>query len=471
MPEPGFVEGDAGTARGGAARWVPKGSLANFLVQSSALAAGARLLALVAGIGSQAFLARLVPPDALGTYFLMQSVVLLAANMGEFGLNRPISRLVAADVGKGDSGAALRVLRSSIEIAAISAFVVVAFVLAGPGEWLALHVFDSRGMADGVAMLGLWILGRIVLDIGSAALQGLHRVGLAALLSGALAPTFIAVASGCLLLWSVSVDLAGVVIIATTATVLGALICVLLLGSSFRGVRSVGPSRRRELIVSTLPVFASGVLQVAAVQADIWVVGVQLDSEEVALYGAAKRLATLVGFPLLVLAAVVPPMMSDLFGKNERSRLESLLRAATMVASVPTCVGLIVFTFFGSEILELAYGEAYVVALPLLQILCVERFLYTLLGTGSLLLLMTGHEQTVLRITLISSVYSIAALYIGGRLGGSTGVALGFSLSSIATAVWYFLAGKRMTGIWTHANPLAIGQILEVLQRMAQPKS
>ncbi len=455
----------------GASRWVRKGSPAGFLVQGSAAAFAARLLALVAGIGSQAALARLVPPESLGTYFLMQSIVLLAANVGEFGLNRPLSRMVAEDVGKGEAGPALEVLWSSLQISALSAFVVLVFVTAGPGEWLAIHVFDSRGMGDAVALLGLWIVGRIVLDIGSAALQGIHRVGVAAFLSGAIAPTFIAVASGLLLYGNVSVDFEGVVVIATSATAVSGLICLALIRSSFQGVRRSGPSRRPALIAASFPIFAGGILQVAAAQADLWIVGAQLDPEEVALYGAAKRLGGLVGFPALVLAAVVPPLMTDLYSKNQRSRLEALLRAATTVASAPMFLGLGVSLLFGREILGLIFGEAYADAVPLLDIFCAERFLFTLLGTGSLLLVMTGHERSVLRITFISSIYSLVALYLGGYLGGAIGVALGSALSSVVTAAWFFLEAGSKTGIWTHANPMAIGHIVEVLQRMTRARS
>ena len=114
----------------GPSRWVPKGPLSGFLVTGTAWAFGARLLALVAGVASQAFLARLIPPESLGAYFLVQSVVIMAANIGEFGLNRPIARMLSADVGQGRSGPALRTLWSALELSLVSAFVVLAFVVA-----------------------------------------------------------------------------------------------------------------------------------------------------------------------------------------------------------------------------------------------------------------------------------------------------------------------------------------------------
>jgi len=450
---------------------VPKGSLSSFLVTGTAWAFGARLLALFAGIASQAILARLIPPESLGAYFLIQSFVIIAANVGEFGLNRPIARMISTDLGQERPGAALRALWSALEISAMSAFVVVVFITAGPGKWLSIHVFDSQTMADSVALIGLWIIGRIVLDIGSAALQGLHRVGISSFLSSALSPTLIAVAFGSLLLVNASVDFETAMRIAAGATISSALLCVLIVARPFSSVRASGPSRRRELFASTLPVFGAGILQVASAQADIWIVGAQLNPEEVAFYGAAKRLTTLVGFPVLVLAAVVPPMMADLYARDERSRLEGLLRMATTAVSIPMLCGLSIFLLFGSEILSLAYGDAYAPAAPLLHILCVERFVYTILGTGSLLLVMTGHERAVLRITLVSALLSFVALYVGGRVGGTVGVAVGFSVSSIGTTIWYFLEARRRTGIWVHVNPMATGQMVEFLKRMARVKS
>jgi len=164
-------------------------------------------------------------------------------------------------------------------------------------------------------------------------------------------------------------------------------------------------------------------------------------------------------------------MMVGLYARDERKRLEGLLRAATAAVCVPMLAGLAILLSFGSQILTLAYGEVYAAAVPLLQILCLERFVFTFLGTGSLLLVMTGHEGAVLRITLVSSLFSFLALCLGERLGGTAGGAVGFTISSSAMAIWYFIEAHRRTGIWVHANPMAMGQMMEVIQRMARARS
>ena len=448
------------------ARWVPKGTLSGFLIQGAAWAFIAQILSIISGVASQIFLARLLSPDVLGVYFLTQSLVLVLANVGSFGLNRPIARYVSADVGSGRVGAARRTVLSAAGIASLSGFGVILVFLAGAGSWIAYSVFDTPLMAVGPYLVALWIATRIALTIGSAVLQGLHRVGLAALFNGALSGTLLAVSCGAMLAMGISVEYRGVIAISAGATLVSALFCIALVWIPFSKVRSTGPLRTRSLVSSALPIFGAGIVQIITLQADLWIVGVQLDASDVALYGAAKRLTVLVGFSLMVLAAVIPPLVSDLYSKGDRQRLQRLVRAATTVASIPAAAVFVLFMLSGSMILELAYGESYVGAATVLKILSAERVIYILMGSGPLILAMTGHEKMVFRITVVSAPISLLTIWVGSRIAGLLGVSLGFAISSVATGMWYWLGTHRRTGIWSHANPLAIRPIAEVCRRM-----
>jgi len=452
------------TARG-PAQWVPKGALSRFLLQGAAWAFVAQMLALVGGFSSQVLLARLLSPEGLGIYFLTQSIVIVVANVGEFGLTRPLSRLISTDLGSGRSGHALRALRSAISIAAVSGvFVVVVFGIGG-GDWLATSVFDSPLMAGGIGLVTLWIGSRMILNIGSGAIQGMHRVGLAAFLHGALIPTTLALVCAGLLWTGTSVDYDSIIAICAVTTIVGAGLAVFVVWLPFAGVRPDGPPRTRVLFASTLPIFGAGILQVASVQADLWIIGSLLTSSDVALYGAAKRLTILIAFPLSILAFVVPPLISDLYARGERTRLERLVRASTTAASLPAVVAFVIFMLFGTEILTLAYGEIYAEGSVLLYILVAERIFFLMLGPGSLVLVMTGHERVVFRITMVSATVSLLALYFGGRFGGVQGVAIAYAFASGATGFWYLIAARLHTGMWVHATPFALKPIAEVIQR------
>jgi O-antigen/teichoic acid export membrane protein len=473
QPEPadrGETGGSSG-ASDGPAQWVPKGALSRFMLEGAAVAFVAQALALLSGFGSQVLLARLLSPEGLGVYFLTQSLVIMTANIGELGLNRPVARMLSTDVGAGRVGAALRVLRSAAGIAAVWGSLVVLAFVSGLGQWIAWNVFDSAMMAGSMVLVGIWIAGRIVLDLGAAVHQGLHRVGLSAMLNSAFAPTILTVSCGLLLLTGTRVDYEMAIAIASGATVVGGVLCIAMAWRPFSGIVADGPSRMGALFAGTLPIFGAGMLQVAAVQADLWIVGAQLSASDVALYGAAKRLTVLVGFPLTVLAFVVPPLIADLYSRGEHERLQRLVRASTTAASLPAAAAFVLFVLFGEEILSLVYGSVYANGVTILQILIAERFVFLMMGPGSLSLVMTGHERVVFRITIVSATLSLLAMYLGGQLWGLNGVAAAYAVTSSATGLWYLLEARRQTRIWVHINPLAVKPIFEVLRSRFRIKS
>jgi O-antigen/teichoic acid export membrane protein len=435
------------------------------MLQGAAVAFVAQLLALFSGFASQVLLARLLSPEGLGIYFLTQSVVIMAANVGELGMPRPIARMISTDVGSGRVGAALRALRAVAVIGGLWGLIVIAAFASGLGEWIAVRIFDSSVMAASVAVVALWIGSKIVLDLGAAVLQGLHRVGLSSIFSGTIVPTTVAASFGMILWVGHDIRYHDAIWITSAATFGASLIAAALVWAPFSGVVADGPTRTRALLSSTLPIFGAGMLQVCAVQADLWIVGAQLSPSEVALYGAAKRLTVLVGFPVAILGFVVPPLIADLFARGERERLQRLVRAATTAASAPAFAAFVLFVLFGEQVLAIAYGEIYAEGSTILRVLIADKLFFLTLGPASLTLVMTGHERVVFRITMVSATTSLLAMYLGGRHFGPNGVAVAYAVTNSATGLWYLFEARRQTKIWVHLNPLAIRPIIEVVQR------
>jgi O-antigen/teichoic acid export membrane protein len=450
----------------GPSQWVPSGgALSRFMLRGAAVAFVAQLFALVSGFTSQVLLARLLSPEGLGIYFLTQSVVIMTANVGELGMPRPIARMISTDVGSGRAGAALRALAAVAVIGGGWGLLVVAAFASGLGDWIAVRIFDSSVMAASVVVVALWIASKIILDLAAAVLQGLHRVGVSSVFASAIVPTTIAVSCAVMLWAGVEIRYQHAIWIASAATIVAGAIAVVLVWTPFSGVVADGPPRMRALLSSTLPIFGAGMLQVAAVQADLWIVGAQLSPSEVALYGAAKRLTVLVGFPVAILGFVVPPLIADLFARGERERLQRLVRAATTAASAPAFAAFLLFVLFGEQVLAIAYGDVYAEGSTVLRILIADKLFFLTLGPASLTLVMTGHERVVFRITMVSATTSLLAMYLGGRHFGPNGVAVAYAVTNSATGLWYLFEARRQTKIWVHLNPLAIRPIMEVVQR------
>ncbi len=89
----------------------PARNLAQRLFAGTAWALVFKVVSLASGLAVNAFLARLLPPDQLGAYFLALSIASFAAIVARFGLKQTVVRLVAEAIAKGLPGRAGKALR------------------------------------------------------------------------------------------------------------------------------------------------------------------------------------------------------------------------------------------------------------------------------------------------------------------------------------------------------------------------
>ena len=181
---------------------------------------------------------------------------------------------------------------------------------------------------------------------------------------------------------------------------------------------SLGP-----ILVISMPLLIVNLTNMAYGQASIWMVGNFSTEEEVAFFGAAHRLAAFVSAPLLVISAVIPPMIAELFANGSTQRLETLLRISSSISVLPAGTLLIVFFLIGEEVLGLIYGDYYRQAYQLLVILGSAQFVFVLTGPAALALAMTKHQNSLMFITPASMIALLLLGVWGGREYGAVGVA------------------------------------------------
>lgn len=182
---------------------------------------------------------------------------------------------------------------------------------------------------------------------------------------------------------------------------------------------------------------------------DVWVLGVFRPPEEVALYGAAVRLAALASMPLMVVNAVVPPFIAELHGREQTGDLELMLRATATAALAPTLCVLAFFLFEGKTALSALYGPFYAHASGVLLISGFSAFTDVATGACGLALMMTGRGSQVLWISLAGAILALAIKITLVRRYGGVGVAAGAAIGFTAQNLAMLFAVKRDLGMWT----------------------
>lgn len=435
-PTAGGMQGSAGTwsrlAAGG--RWV---------VMGKAVAAGTTVLA-------NAILARFLAPAELGAYFLLLSLVLTLANTSHLGMNHAVIRFTAEAMGRQDEGRARLALSRSILVGGAGALAGGAVLLGPSGAWLA-GIFTSPLLASVLPPAAIWLVAFAVQNLLAEAFRGLHDIRMSTLFSGTLYGVInVALFGAAWIIWR-NGSLRHVVTLSSISATAVAVIAVAVIARRIRPMRRGGELPFAELLRAGIPLWISTLTLYAISQMDLWIMGATRAPAEVAVYGAAARLVTTLAMPLLIVNAVLPPVIADLYGRGEVARLEETLRRTAALAALPALAVMVLITVFGRQLLELVYGPYYRAGWIVLLILGVGQLINVLAGSCGTTLMMTGHQNTMMFISVFSAtLMAVLAIVLGSRWGG-VGVAVAAATGITVQNILMWTFAKRLTGLRTHA--------------------
>ena len=140
------------------------------------------------------------------------------------------------------------------------------------------------------------------------------------------------------------------------------------------------------------PLWLTSLGFLALSQSDLWIIGIFLPQDDVAVYGATLRLVALVTIPLLIVNSVVPPIIAEMYTKGEKKELERILRSASTIAIVPALIIFVTFALFGKFILGTIYGKYYSEGAYVLSILSLGQLVNVAVGSCGMVLMMTGYQ-------------------------------------------------------------------------------
>jgi O-antigen/teichoic acid export membrane protein len=202
------------------------------------------------------------------------------------------------------------------------------------------------------------------------------------------------------------------------------------------------------------------VLTFASSQASIWIAGISCSHDQLALFGAAGRLAMVVTLPLDMIGLAVISTISEL---HAQGRLAELQRVLQLTAGAAAIVALLAFTamlILPATILDVTFGPFYRNAATVLLILGAGQLVSSMTGSCGYTLTMTGHHNWNLSVNLVATVLLIA---IGPLAAAHFGIAALALVSATILAfknVVLLLLVRKLIGVWTHARPAQAATLL-----------
>ena len=416
----------------------------------------------VTGLVVNALIARLLRPEDVGVYFLVVSGIGVAVVVSQLGLQHAVVRLVAEALGAGEPAQAGGVIRFILLVGCGLATLV--GVVIGIFGSTAVGLFTDHTLVPGAAILmGIWVVAKTAEGLIAESFRGLHDIRLATLHSMLLGNLLLALLLGSLWLSS-RADLLVVLALSVSATIAATVIGCRLL---YCQLTALGPF---VLPISThvmgiaAPMFVTGVMLIVISQADLWIVARSLSAEQVAIYGAASRLVQLIMVPMLIVNAVIPPFVASLHREGRIAELEQIVRAAATVSCVPTACVLLVLWIAAAPLLEMVYGPFYRAGAETLVLISAGQLINGLVGASAMVLMMTGHQFSLMVISVLCGVFLIVGGLVMVEFHGMAGVAAATGLSIALHGILSLLWVKHKTGMWTHCGGLAsIRQVRKAL--------
>jgi O-antigen/teichoic acid export membrane protein len=443
-------------------------SLKRRLLSGSIWAVAGRFGGAMVGIAIASLLTFVIPPEEVGAYNLALSIVSFGALVGALGLPKTVVRLVAENVGLNRSGRARRVIYTVLGLGFVGTLLTSLAYYLVIGDLIERRLFDSPLLVGITGLIAGWIAIAIVQEITAETFRGFHDIRWATLLGGLatggksgglIMKVLMLGVLALLVVKGAGVDLRTVMVVSIGAGSVSVLLsCWLLYGK----VSSLGskateeePVSTREVLDDAVPFLAIAMTAFVLQAADIWILGA-LDSERaVAVYANASKLVTFVVMPLLVVNLVMPPIVAEMYAQGNSARLERTLRAFSTLAGVPSLLVLVGFMLLGRPILGLVYnGDVYHsdTAWLVLLILSAAKVVAVWSGSCGLVLQFTGHQASMLRVSLLTSplffVLAIPATMRYGPIGVAAAAAL---ITSLQNVIMVLLA-RRKTGMWTHVS-------------------
>jgi O-antigen/teichoic acid export membrane protein len=397
------------------------------------------------------------------------SLTTAGAVLSQLGLQQAVVRLVAESMGRDQPGRARASVLFAYRHVSLGILVVSAFLLLGGGTWLALEVWESPTLAGALVAVTVWLAMISLQVLTSETFRGFKDLGRASLFGGVITGVLtLGVVAG-LVAWRGHVSLVEVVWICAIATAVSLMLGVTMVRHRLRDLPRGESIPPRDVFSISLPLWVSGLAAYAISQAALWIVGAFLPKQDVGLYFAALRLVNLVSMPLVLVNLIVPPFIAELYARGEKARLQRVVRAAATMAGLPAFLILSAFMLFGRPIMALVFSEPYAAAAPILALLSVGYLVNVWTGSCGFCLSMTGHQTTLMKITLVSGALSVGgSLLVVGRFG-AIGVAAVVGATSIIQNMSMWVAARYHVGIWTHAAIPSRQDIRSLLSRPPGP--
>ena len=202
------------------------------------------------------------------------------------------------------------------------------------------------------------------------------------------------------------------------------------------------------IIKPSLLLFLASSSSIIVSNANAVILGAFSNTVDVGLFSTATKIVFLTVFFLQITNSAVSPKIASLYANNDIASLKKMLFNVTRLLWVIGILCLFGLIAFGKWILNL-WGEDFQEAYRILVILSIGQFVNISTGAVGVLLIMSGNEKSISRISLSFMIINVLLNLVFIYFWGILGAAIATALSIIGENLTRLIVAYNKTGILT----------------------
>lgn len=416
------------------------------VIKKSSASIIVKVLGLAAGFGTSIILGRTIGPEGLGVINLSTKVVTLIMIFASLGMDNVVRKEVAIAFERKDwqhvANTIFTALRINIPIALSISLILIFFT-----PWLTENFFEDPRLEIPLIIYLAVMVPQVISKIFASGINGFRKIWQSNLVDATLSSVITLLGLGILLLLDIEIT----IINAAILYAIGRISVTFTVGLYWRRLFQFKGSKTlqsKPMLKVALPLLLVTSTSVIAASADTIMLGWLSSTKEVGLYSVALRLGLLSNIFLMISVSTLAPKIASLYAEKKKKELEKMIQQVTKGLFILGLAVLVGYVLLGKFILNF-WGDEFVTSYAILIIITMGQFVNVSTGSTGVILMMTGFEKNLSRITLTALALNIILNLILIPHYGAAGAAIATTSTVILENILKVILVRTKTGIST----------------------
>ena len=422
------------------------------LLRGMSWAITGRALSVFFLFGINIILAKLLQPEQLGSYFIITSIMGIFILLTNFSFPIVSINKIAGYLATQEEHKILSIILKLLYLMLFNGIIIGILFYAFIGENIFYKIFKIDVDSITMIYISLNIFASALINLIGGYYRGFHDIRLASIFN--LMP--LVLFSLVLLIYLINFESIGIekiflyLLFTKVITILVSAVVFkkkLYFNSQDKKVESLS-----DLLMTGAPITIANIILLVNYHGPLWIIGFIFDTDTVAIYGTALKIAIFIMLGYQLMSSVLHSTLAELY---KHRNFETIQLLSQMAASILSITGVILFTLFalsGESILALTFGNHYVQAYGLLIVISLFYVIEVSFGISKTIFIITGHEKSLLVITLSMLLVRILLAVIMFENMELYGIALAWGIGGVLQQIWGWCQIRYSLGIKCHAN-------------------